>query len=361
MSAQLLTIGTEITSGEVVNTNASWLSLRLEDLGIRVFSHLTVRDQREEILSALGYAQHSLIFVTGGLGPTSDDLTRVCMATYWGVPLDFDDQVWEDLKSLYQERQLPLREAHRWQCHFPRGSEKLSNRVGTALGFYQKFQGRHYFVLPGPPRELEAIWEDEVLPRLLKWRESSEKKWMRWTCLGAPESEVAEAVEPLIQGHDLEVGYRAQVPYVKVKLFVDPIKNKDLIELLEKTLEPWLVARGFDDLAEQLLLSWPKPELVVADQVTQEALMSRLLGARAQLVRQKRHSPLLKFDSSAQKADFILSCVGEEFQVSVFDQEAGRKVLPYKVSLNSERGRRSATEWSIWMALCALRARSNQS
>jgi molybdenum cofactor synthesis domain-containing protein len=354
LSAQLITIGTEITSGEVVNTNASWLSLRLEEKGIRVFSHLSVRDQRGEIMGALAYATHPLVFVTGGLGPTSDDITRDCMADFTGCPLEFDERVWSDLKALYERRGLPLREAHRLQCHFPLGAERLANPVGTALGFYQEFKGRQYFVLPGPPRELEGMWFDQVERRLSR---STDGEWVRWTCLGAPESEVAEKVEPAIAGRGIEVGYRAQVPYVKVKIFVTP-SQKDAVDAVENALKPWIVARGFEDLAEELLLAWPKPELRVADPVSGANLADRLFAAHAALIKRKAKIPELKFANHGAGA-LELASEGEDLIVKT-PWGTERKSLPYKLPLNSERGKRSAAEWAIWTALCALNARERQ-
>jgi molybdenum cofactor synthesis domain-containing protein len=354
LSAQLITIGTEITSGEVVNTNASWLSLRLEERGIRVFSHLSVRDQRDEIMGALAYAKHPLVFVTGGLGPTSDDITRDCMADFTGRPLEFDDLVWNGLKALYERRQLPLREAHRWQCRFPQGSERLANEVGTALGFFQEFEGRKYFVLPGPPRELEGMWHGQVKAKLPA---SADREWVRWTCLGAPESEVAEKVEPTIAGRDIEVGYRAQVPYVKVKVYVAP-SEKDVVEAIESALKPWIVARGLEDLAEQLLLAWPEPELKIADAITGVNLIDRLSAAHAALAKKKAKIPELIFANHGAGA-LELSNEGEDLIVKT-PWGSQRKTLPYKLPLNSERGKRSAAEWAIWTALCALRARERQ-
>lgn len=358
LSAQLITIGTEITSGEIVNSNASWISLRLEEMGIRVYSHLTVRDQREEILGVLDYAKHPVIVVTGGLGPTSDDITRDCLAEFARVPLEFDDTVWEDMKALYERRQLPIREAHRWQCRFPLGSERLTNSVGTALGFSLQYQDRQYFVLPGPPRELEAMWNEEVSPRLQKKLGTPTHDWVRWTCLGVPESEVAEKVEPVIQGQGIEVGYRAQVPYVKVKVFVSPAQ-KNIVDGIEAALKPWIVARGQDDLAEQLLREWPEPQMSIGDQVTGVGLLDRLFQAQAALQKRGEKIPTLNF-SSTDKGNFLLTARGEEFCVRTPWGET-TKTLPYKLSLNSERGKRSAAEWAIWIALSASRARESQS
>lgn len=367
LSAQLITIGTEITSGEVVNSNASWISLRLEELGIRVYSHLSVRDQREEIHQALNFAQHPLVIITGGLGPTSDDLTRECVAVYTKKPLDFDNDVWNALKALYEKRGLPLREAHRWQCHFPRGSERLKNDVGTALGFYQFVSGQHYFVLPGPPRELEDMWLNEVEPRLKSILTQSglaeTRTWQRWTCLGAPESEVAEVVEQVLKDHPgVEVGYRAQVPYVRVKVYTDPQIEKDLLVAIDSALKPWTVARGHEDLAEQLILEWPDPVLSICDSLTETGLAERLFKARQKL---KRDSPTLHYSDKklAGEPGLEVQAKGESFNVrSVFARGSlsESRTLPYKLPLNSERGKRSVTEWAIWMALCALRARASQ-
>ncbi len=365
VSAQLITIGTEITAGEVVNTNASWLSLRLEEMGIRVFSHLSVRDHRQEILGVLKFAKHPLVFVTGGLGPTSDDITRDCMAVFTGVPLDFDNSIWSSLKDFYEKRGLPLREAHRWQCHFPRGSKPLTNSVGTALGFYQEFEGRQYFVLPGPPPELEGMWFDQVKPRLEPGLSSSNHQWVRWTCLGVPESEVAEKVEPLIAGSGIEIGYRAQVPYVKVKVYASAAE-RPLVDAIEAALKPWLVARGTDDLAEMLLMEWPAAQIEILDLLTGNYLFERFFAAKAAVEKRGGKVPELQFSNfgAGTKPDFKISSSGEELSVEI-RSTAGPRVekltLPYKLPLKSERGRRSAAEWAIWTALSAIRARDSQS
>ncbi|MBX3023148.1 MAG: competence/damage-inducible protein A [Bdellovibrionales bacterium] len=357
--ARLITIGTEITSGEVVNVNASWVSLKLEDMGMRVFSHLSVRDQRDEILRALKTCgADDLIVVTGGLGPTSDDLTRECLALHLNQVLEFDEKVWRDLSALYAQRQLPLREAHKHQCYFPSGSERLRNPVGTALGFAAQFGDQRYFVLPGPPRELEAMWMAEVVPRLRSELPVSSRQWLRWTCLGAPESEVAELVEATIKGLDLEVGYRAQVPYVKVKVYLDPHKDRAVVEGLEKVLAPFVVGRAFEDLAEELLQRWPLPDLHVCDALTERVLFERLLKAAP------NRSPRLALDLSAPVHGLVLRADGEEFVTEVrlpSGVHLERKILPYKLKLDSERGRRSAVEWAVWSAVRALRSQSSTS
>lgn len=369
LKAQLITIGTEITTGEVINSNAAWVSQHLEECGVRVYSHVSVTDQREEILAALkGSAAFPIVVVTGGLGPTSDDLTRECLAEYCTFPLEFDDQVYSDLVKLYEQRGLTLREAHRQQCCFPKGSERLKNPVGTALGFAVQIQSRTYFVLPGPPRELEGIWNLEVAPRLKKLVPPTNSEWVRWTTIGLPESEVAELVEAAIAGTGLEVGYRAAVPYVKVKVFADrtDAKHRKTLNEIEAALLPYVVGRGSEDVAEELLKVWSRPELTIWDFVTDNHIGARVYSAQRTLQQASEKYPHINIHSvqstealPAGAPDIEIRRHGEEFIVTM---NAGGKVvnermlLPYKVSLSSERGKRSAAEWVLWLCFKTFKA-----
>ncbi len=353
-----MTTGTEITSGEVVNTNAAWLSRQIEDLGVRVFSHLSVRDQSEEIWSALEKLSDSeLLVLTGGLGPTSDDVTREVVARWAGLELEFDQQVWSSLVELYRDRQLPLREAHRHQCYFPVGSERLVNPVGTAYGFALKRGSQQVFVLPGPPRELEGMWSQEVLPRIRPLLKSESRQWVRWTCLGAPESEIAELVEPVLNGRGFEVGYRAQVPYVKVKIFADPNEDAQLLADIDQVLGRFVVARGNHDLATEFLLRWPSPVLEIEDHLTGIRLSQRMFETRRAMGPDGPEIKACINHSVGLTQGLILSGQGDKFTVEIrlLDKTVRESMsLPYKLSLSSERGQRSAVEWSIWLAVKAL-------
>jgi molybdenum cofactor synthesis domain-containing protein len=371
--AIVVTIGTEITSGEIVNTNAAWISSRLEEHGMRVLSHLTVRDRREEILKILDQARESdWLIITGGLGPTSDDLTRACVAEHLRQPLDFNDEVWRELTEVYRRRGLPLREAHRHQCYFPRQAILLRNIVGTAHGF-SVGERQRIFVLPGPPRELEAMWEAHIEPELAGISKTQIRRWVRWTCLGAPESEIAELVEAVIAGQDIEVGYRAQVPYVKVKVYIDPLKQTSLIAALEAAMAAYIVARGEEDLAVELLKRWPHDRLVLHDEVTDLALAQRLFTAYRELNTESPRIAFANFPSvgeSDSQYGIRLSLQDEEARVRICfavndgqvaaDHEESIR-LPYRIPMNSERGKRSVAEWALWHALRALSAHSSTS
>lgn len=224
MKVSLLTIGTEITTGEILNSNVQWMSQRLEDLGLDVAHHLTVPDHFNVMLSALDYLSTSeVLILTGGLGPTQDDLTREVVSRWTNLSLKFSDEAWKHLESYMEKRQRKPFEAHRHQCFFPEGSLALKNDVGTAFGFLCEGlfgqKTKKLFCLPGPPRELYPMWESEVSERLPK---GSLTPWVKWVFEGLPESEVADRFERVlsffVDPKQLDIGYRASPPLVHVKL-----------------------------------------------------------------------------------------------------------------------------------------------
>ena len=122
MNVAILTIGDEVSSGQIINRNSAWLAARLEDLQLTVSLHLTVQDIDSQIIDALHYcgAHASFIVTTGGLGPTRDDLTRHAVASWAGQSLVFHEDSWRRLEAQFSDRQIPLAESNRQQCFFPR-------------------------------------------------------------------------------------------------------------------------------------------------------------------------------------------------------------------------------------------------
>ncbi len=172
MTAVLLTIGDEILIGQVVDTNAAWLGQELTLAGITVSRRETVGDDEAAIRAALAraYAEAELVVVTGGLGPTPDDVTRPAVAAYFGVPLGFDPDVLAHVESLFAARGRAMSPRNRALAEVPEGFEVLPNALGTAPGLWGErvVDGRAQIVvlLPGVPHEMKAITEAHVLPRL---------------------------------------------------------------------------------------------------------------------------------------------------------------------------------------------------
>ncbi len=285
LKAAILAIGTELSTGEIVNTNGAWIGDRLEDLGFQVSLQVIVPDQRDLIKEALTFArQHAdLLVLTGGLGPTTDDFTREVLADWANAPLEFSQSDWEEMGKLYQRRGLTLRPAHRQQCYFPVGSRRIVNDVGTAHGFALSLGSTEIVVLPGPPREIFGMWPSVLEQSLKGLSPKKETELKIWTCLGVTESEAAEKAEQALAGSGWQIGYRAGIPYVKVKLWV-PIESQDKekwIGQLEKAIGLWVVARDKEDLLglaiDRLGSCLP---LTIEDQLSQGQLASRLSDLR---------------------------------------------------------------------------------
>jgi nicotinamide-nucleotide amidase len=165
MVGEILSIGDEITGGQLLDTNAQWLSQRLSELGVDVRFHTTFGDQLADYIEALSVAsgRADIIVSTGGLGPTDDDLTTEALAKWAGVDLEFDDRCWAHIEEIFARRHRPIAANNRKQAYVPRGSRAIANRNGTAPGIdwsVSVAEGRtvRIFAFPGVPAELREMW-----------------------------------------------------------------------------------------------------------------------------------------------------------------------------------------------------------
>ncbi|MCU0703822.1 MAG: competence/damage-inducible protein A [Fimbriiglobus sp.] len=169
MKAEIISIGTEITSGQNLDTNSQWLSRRLAAVGIPVGFHTTVADDVADNLVVFQNATEraDVVITTGGLGPTLDDLTREVLATIAGVGLVEHAPSLEFIRELFAKRNRPMSERNRVQALFPVGSEVMPNPVGTAPGIWMKVGKAFVAAMPGVPTEMFKMFDEQVLPRLL--------------------------------------------------------------------------------------------------------------------------------------------------------------------------------------------------
>ncbi|MCM2278739.1 MAG: molybdopterin-binding protein [Oligoflexia bacterium] len=254
--ACILAIGTELTSGEVLNRNSTWISSRLQALGIEIVLHETVPDSHDLILSGLRRCEElgNVLFVTGGLGPTSDDFTRNVIARWCESPLEYHEATWTRIRQRLEKLGVAVAESNRQQCFFPRGARVLLNSRGTAEGFQLEKGGTLAWILPGPPDEIEAIWqaappEKELLSRFTDF---PKLRLLRWRCLGKSEAALGELTEAVLAGSGLRIGYRAHRPYVEIKVWcpeAELTRHEPLFARLSESLKPWCVARGDEDPA----------------------------------------------------------------------------------------------------------------
>lgn len=173
VNVAIISVGTELLMGDIVNTNAVYLSQEMTKLGMRVLHHLTVGDNPERLKKILEFSltEADLILLTGGLGPTEDDLTREVCAQVLGLDLQFNSDIWEGIKQyLGKEKKDDLpSENNRKQAMVPKGAQVLVNGKGTAPGLILSNEdGKQMILMPGPPRELYNMFESQVVPRLKK-------------------------------------------------------------------------------------------------------------------------------------------------------------------------------------------------
>ncbi|SHE57181.1 competence/damage-inducible protein cinA [Desulfofundulus australicus DSM 11792] len=241
MQAELIFTGTELLLGEVLNTHAQYLSQQMAALGIEVILHTTVGDNWDRLAEAFEIAlrRADLIVITGGLGPTSDDLTKDIVARVLGLPMLPDGQTLQLLREFVDRRGSSLSESMARQAYFPAGARVLPNPAGTAPGALLEYQGRIIILLPGPPRELKAIFEASVVPYLISLGNRgmvTRTRLLKMT--GISESEVQERIGNLGGQGNPGIAYLAKPGEVHVRISAQApsvaVADRMIDELLEK-------------------------------------------------------------------------------------------------------------------------------
>jgi nicotinamide-nucleotide amidase len=258
LNIEVLNTGSELLLGQVTNTHVNYFARQLATLGLRLARQTTVPDG-EPIRQALAEALRRchILLVTGGLGPTSDDITRDLVAAHFGLPLEHHPEIEATILAYFQGRKLRAPDSVRVQSMVPRGATPLPNHHGTAPGLYLAIDGRHVFCLPGPPRELYPMFEQEVLPRIraaVPGVRPLDMAQLRVHGLG--ESRVQELVEaPLLAlAPDLEIGYCARPGEVDLRLITThPERLQQAAALAAELLGPAVYATG-EETMEQVVV-----------------------------------------------------------------------------------------------------------
>lgn len=227
MDAEIITTGTEILLGEIVDTNAAWLARRLRDLGINLFYKTTVGDNEERIAAAMRQAlsRADVVIVSGGLGPTVDDVTRDAAARATGRPLELHEACWADVQALFARWGRQPGENNRRQAFLPQGAIPIPNPVGTAPGFRVPVErpGRPpawLVCLPGVPRELKHLMQETVEPWLVELM-GPDRVWIKARTLrtvGMGESAIDAVIADLMRGSNPTVGLAAHLGQVDIRI-----------------------------------------------------------------------------------------------------------------------------------------------
>lgn len=168
MNAEIITIGDEILIGQIVDTNSAWMAKELNAIGIDIVQISSIKDEKEQIINALNEAKlrANIIFITGGLGPTSDDITRPTLASYFNLDLELNEEALNNIRSILTNRNIPIGKNNEMQAWLPKGATVIQNARGTAPGMWIENKGTIYVSMPGVPYEMKSMMQLTVLKKL---------------------------------------------------------------------------------------------------------------------------------------------------------------------------------------------------
>jgi len=219
LKAIIISVGNELTSGQVVDTNSAYLARRLSQLGVETVEHITLPDDRSIVGEALKSASRraEVIIVSGGLGPTADDVTRQAAADALGVDLCLDEHCLAELEAFFARRGVKMAPANRIQAMIPRGAEAMDNPSGTAPGIAAKLGQAMLFVVPGVPHEMRRMFDKQVVPRLGPSDSAIAHEIVH--TFGAGESQIASMIEDLMRARGpISIGTTVAAGVVSVRI-----------------------------------------------------------------------------------------------------------------------------------------------
>ncbi|MEA3392677.1 MAG: competence/damage-inducible protein A [Candidatus Marinimicrobia bacterium] len=219
--AEIINIGDELLAGHTLNSNATWMSKELKNIGIKVIRHIVIADEKESIIEALDQVARrtNYIFITGGLGPTEDDRTKAVITSYFGGSLVFSEEAYKWMEEFFIRRGRVLSERNKGQALIPNNAERIINKMGTASGMIFRKNGKSFFVMPGVPYEMQNMMKESILPELAKYSKVITSE-LQINTFGLPESEIADRIMAVIPDieRDLSIGYYPSVKGITIRL-----------------------------------------------------------------------------------------------------------------------------------------------
>jgi nicotinamide-nucleotide amidase len=286
--ASIVSIGNEILSGQTVDTNAAYLSGKLLLIGIPVVSSYTAGDDIDLIVRMLNLASGDadVVLVTGGLGPTDDDVTRQALAKFLGSELQLQSELLEKIQNIFAKRERPMPERNKIQAYIPAGAKAIENSLGTAPGIRAdstsspraELKGKLFFVMPGVPSEMKQMFEESVLAELKRFAGKQAIIVLKLKCFGAGESVIAEKLGDLMQrGRNPLINCTVHYGVIRLHIIAtaeDKNRAQRMAEKCEKTLRNILgeliYGTGEQTLAEVVgaKLAQQKKTIAVAESCT---------------------------------------------------------------------------------------------
>ncbi|MGD9119012.1 MAG: CinA family nicotinamide mononucleotide deamidase-related protein [Dehalococcoidia bacterium] len=259
--AEIIAVGTELLRGEITDTNSGYLATQLPLLGVELTRMTTAGDDLEQLGETLRSALNrvDIVLITGGLGPTEDDLTREAIAAVMDETPEVDAELEDNLRRFFQHigRDMPLHNLK--QAWLIPSAESMKNPLGTAPGWWVRKNGKAVAAIPGPPREMTAMWSNEVAPRLKEMLSDSVILSRSVKTYGIPEAEVAELVQPFFEKDNPSLGIYARPDGIQLRLIASGDDAEKLLDDGEKRLYEIFGTRIWgkeDDTLEVLIAGW---------------------------------------------------------------------------------------------------------
>lgn len=268
MKAEILSIGTEILLGEIIDTNASYIASRLPALGVDLYFKAVVGDNMERLTETIAKARErsDMVICTGGLGPTEDDLTREAICAVLGETPEVDPHLEATLRGFFEKHGYAMPERNVKQCWVIPSCRALPNPRGTAPGWWVERDGKIIVAMPGPPTEMHRMWENEVAPELLRRNPGSVLVTRTLKTAGIGEGTVDEMVSPLLKSTNPSIGIYARADGVHLRLAAKAADEQ----------AAWRLIRPVEEEARRIL----GPALWGADEDTFESVVGDLMKQR---------------------------------------------------------------------------------
>ena len=243
MNVEIISIGDELLIGQTINTNTSWIGMELSNIGARILKTTTISDQKKEIIDSLTEIDEKTecVIITGGLGPTKDDITKHTLCEYFETSLEIHEPTLDKIKAFFAQRKRPMLETNHLQSALPKTCDILENNYGTAAGMWFEKDQVIYISLPGVPYEMKGIMTEEVIPRLQSKFALKSMYFKTAMTQGIGESFLAELIkdwEDAVYSNGLSLAYLPSPGIVKLRLSSQKgRKDEKKIDALFKQLE----------------------------------------------------------------------------------------------------------------------------
>lgn len=217
---EIFSQGEEIVTGQTVDTNAAWIAQECVAMGFTVKRHTTAGDKLDELIALLKEIapRSDCCICTGGLGPTSDDLTADAVAKAFSMPLRFDPIAFEQIKDFFERRNRIMPEINRKQAYFPDGATRIDNHWGTAPGFELQYDRCRFFFLPGVPYEMRHLFDAYIKKMLEEYYALQPKLLVSIKTVGLGESDIQTAIADMVLPPEIQLGFRAGPDHIETKL-----------------------------------------------------------------------------------------------------------------------------------------------